>query len=375
MTRYDDLPPYEPDEFEEGPPRSPRRFRGLVITGLLALVAAAAIIAFLVREQSRADPPVEPALLSDTQLRAAPRVDAEIVASLAAETAVDLHGRSEDGAWLVIAEQGKPDARGWVPLLAVRNAGDLEVVPLVAGPLVPTVSQSPPASPVNTRAGPSMTPTATGGATLTPTATPTDTISPGLADVRVQEVTSRSNRLALVVANVGTADAPLELDIALDGGPPRRVALGTELAPEQSYEVVLSDVYVQRRASVTVTITPVGGAGAARSNSATAVVDPDEPNDIEVLPPASDPDDGHLIVTMRNNSLIPLIGIATISVRELPPSNQLMGRADTPFDLLPGATIEVDFTDIEVGDLARLHVSMETDAVTDAEIGNNSYPQ
>lgn len=360
---------YEPpdDLTYEDDPRPPRRFRGIIITGVLALAAAAAIVAFLVREQGQgSDTPSGPALLSDTQLRAAPRIDAEIVASLPAETAVDLHGRSEDGAWLVIAEQAKPDPRGWVPLLAVRNAGDLEALPLVAAPPVATSSRSP--SPVSTNAAVSSTPSATASSTPTPTAT----VPPGTADVRVQEVTSRGNRLALIVANVGTANAPPEIDIALDGGAPRRVTLDAVLAPEQSTEVILDDIFVQRRASVTVTVTPVGAGG--RPSSATAVVDPDEPNDLEVLAPTADPDDGHLIVTLRNNSPIPLVGVATMSVRQLP-TNELLARYDAPFNLAPGATTAIDFADVTALDLASLHVNVETDAVTDAEIDNNSYPR
>jgi hypothetical protein len=365
---YDDLP------YDDGA-RPPRRFRGLIITGLVALVAGAAVAGFLVREQSQdGGTPAEPALLSETQLRAAPQPDAEIVASLPAETAIDLHGRTEDGAWLVIAEQGQASPRGWVPLLAIRNAGDIEAVPLVAAPPRSAGTQSPlaVASPVTTRAAVSMTPTPT--ATFTLTTTPAAAIASGTADVRVQEVTSRSNRLALIVANVGTAVAPPEFDLALDGGPPRRVMLEAELPPEQSSELVLGDVYVQRRASVTVTITPAGAGATAKSSSATAVVDPDQPNDLELLPPASHPDDGHLVVTLRNNSAIPLVGGAIISVRELPPSNQLLARSEAPFNLAPGATTEVQFTDVIV-DLAQLHVSVETSAVTDAEIGNNSYPR
>ncbi len=365
MTSYE-----PPDDLTyDDDPRPPRRFRGLIITGILTIAAAAAIVAFLVREQGQgSESSSGPALLSDTQLRAAPRVDAEIVASLPAETSVDLHGRSEDGAWLVIAEQANPDPRGWVPLLAVRNAGDLETLPLVAAPPVPTSSRSP--SPVSTSAAVSSTPSATASSTSTATAT----VPSGTADVRVQELTSRGNRLALIVANVGTASAPPEIDIALDGGAPRRVILDAVLAPEQSTEVILNDIFVQRRATVTVTVTPVGATG-GRPSSATAVVDPDEPNDLEVLPPTAAPDDGHLIVTLRNNSPIPLRGVAIISVRELPPSNLLLARTEAPFDLAPGATVGVDFTDVAGVDLTTLHVNIETDAVTDAEIDNNSYPR
>jgi hypothetical protein len=343
-----------PQEGSSDPPGR-FRFRGLLITGTLALVAAAAIVAVFVRMQGGEATSTGPSLLSDTQLRAAPRPDAEVVASLAAHTALDLLGRSEDNAWLIVAAEGQPGQRGWVPLLAVRNAGDLASLPAVPVPLVATARPSPTAS-----------------ASVIATPSPTVAARTGPADLRIQQIGSRDNRLLLTVTNVGSTNSPREVEVSIEGEQPQQLDLGRELAPGDTVEVLLSSVYVQRRASVTVTLTGVGG---TTGNSVMAIVEPDQPNDLELLPPVSDAADGHLVVTLRNNSPIPVLGTATISVREPPPSNRLVARYDAPFDLPPEATTAVDFTDVLVVDPLELSINVSTDAITDAELGNNIYPR
>jgi hypothetical protein len=194
---------YDPYYGDTPPPPRGFRFRGLVLTGALALLVAAGIVAVLVFMQRDEEPAAQPALLSDTQLRAAPSPDAAIVASLSVNAAIDLLGRSEDSSWLVIAERGRPDPRGWVPLLAIRNPGDLAALPAVSAPVVAT----PP-------------PRATVTPTPTTPSSPTATAPPGTADLRIQEVTSRNNQLLLVITNVGSAAGPREIAVLVEGEQP-----------------------------------------------------------------------------------------------------------------------------------------------------------
>lgn len=349
------------------PPPTPR-LRRLLIPVAVVLVGASVVIVILVRMQGNEATSHPPALLGETQLRAAPRSDAEIVASLAANTVIDLLGRTDDGSWLIIVPESHNDPKGWVPLISIRNAGDLTALPNVTIP-------SDTAPPTQTAHGASPSPTLGTSRTATPTSTPSSRATGG-ADVRVQEMGSRSNRLLLVIANVGGASAPQILEVTVDNETPRRIDLGKQLTPGETAEIVLTTEYVQRRASVTVAVSTGGGAaGNGEARTATAVVSPDQPNDIELLPPSLRAGDGHLVVTMRNNSTIPLFGTATISVREPPPSNRLLARHDAPFDMQPSATLDVDFSDLRDLDPAPLRISISTDAITDADTGNNNYPR
>ncbi len=326
------------------------------------------MVVILVRLQGDEATSQPPALLGETQLHAAPRSDAEIVASLAANTVVDLLGRSDDGSWLIVAPERHNDPNGWVPLISIRNAGDLTALPNVTVP-------SAIAPPSQTAHGTGSSPTPDASRTTTPTSTPSSQAT-GDADVRVQEIGSRGNRLLLVIANVGGASAPQMLEVTVDNETPRRIDLGKKLAPGEASEIVLPTEYVQRRASVTAAVSTGGGtAGNGEARTATAVVSPDQPNDIELLPPSLRAGDGHLVVAMRNNSSIPLFGTATISVREPPPSNRLLARHDAPFDMQPSATLDVDFSDLRDLDPAPLRISISTDAITDADMGNNNYPR
>lgn len=334
------------------------RVRPVLIAAAVALTGAAALVGILARPQT-AEQPNAPALLGDTQLREAPRQDAPIVTSLAADTPVELLAVSDDGYWLSVVPQRQRTPRGWVPLISVRNTGDLAMLPRTV-----TSAMTATASPV----APSAT-------AMTPAVSPVATSLQ--ADVRIEQLDSRGNRLHLVVRNMGAVAAPQLLQVTVDDRAAREVDLGRELPPGETAEFVLETEYVQRRASVTVTVHVVGDqdAGASTGATATAVVEPDEPNDLELLAPSADAGDGHLIVSMRNNSPIPLVGTATVSVREPPPSNRLVARLDAPFDVEPKVSFDVDFVEIREPDPAAFYIVLSTDALTDADLGNNTYPR
>ena len=375
-------------------PLPPQSFRGLAITAGVALAAALVVVLLLVRSQSggSSEPPT-PALLSETQVHALPSADAEIVGLVAAETAVTIFGRSQDSAWLMVSPTTQPSPRGWVPVLSIRNAGDLAALaPMDSGAPArvastattiavaasttvtataltnsspspsPTASQSPPPAA-------SASPTGT-AVTVTPTGTPTIGI-----DLRVDKIGSEGNRLFMVLKNFGTVVSPAMVQVRVNDGAPLSLQV-MPLATGDTTRVIFDSEYVQRRATVTIALLPPAGSPAGtQTKSATAVIEPDKPNDIELLPPEI-AEDGHLRIVLRNNSPIPIVGAVTVSVRAAAPPSGLLARRDVPIDLEVGAMVTVDFTNIvPVGrDTSTVHVSLNTDAITDADPANDNYP-
>lgn len=376
----------------EPEPSQTNWLRGLAITAVVALLGAGAVVAVLmfVRDDSpAASKSTAPTLLSETQLRATARADAETVGSLPGETEVSILGRSPDSSWLMVSPTTDANPRGWVPVLAVRNAGDLarvtaldvgSPVATINSPIVATATRtSTPSIPTSTPT-PSVTPTASATATKTPVAsatpgtTPTGTPTAGI-DVRVEQIGSDQNRLFIVLRNYGNQTSPPVLEVRVNNGPPSVIDI-SELEPGDTTKFIFDDEYVQRRATVTVAVVPPAGSPAgATAKTATAVVEPDQDNDIELLTPEVD-SDGHLRIVLLNQSPIPIVGLATVSIRSATPPNTLLARQDVAINLEVGDVVEVDFPSIKPvdGDIDTLSVSVTTDAITDANPANDNFP-
>ena len=217
--------------------------------------------------------------------------------------------------------------------------------------------------------------TVTPAAGSPPEATPT--LTPDFPDLVVDDVYSRDNRLVVVVANDGSADADGPIEVSVDGGPAQRIDVGKPLRPGDRLERTLEHEYIQRRAQVVVTVT---GSAALREENAgnnvfAGVVAPDAPNDLEIAAVEYAGDDGHLVVTLRNHSPIPLRGTVTIGVRQTAPTNQPLVREERPLDIAAGGMQPFDFPDFSGVPLDFLRVILFTDAINDADISNNSFPR
>lgn len=332
-------------------------------TGALAWAAAAVSVALLaaltvfvagvlLRDgDSGGAPSGPPQLREAVTLRAAPDEGAAPVASLGAGATVVLRGRSRNGAWLVVELPGRLDVVGWVPAGVVENAGDVLALPVVEAPVAGEPS---------------------------PVATATQPGAVDLPDLVLEEAFVRENRLVIVVRNAGLADAVGPIYASVDGGIPQRVDAGDKpLRPGDSLEAVLTNEYVQLRAAVEIEV----GMGLATveargdNNRLETVVVPDRPNDLEVFSAALHPDDGHLVVTVRNNSVIPLVGTVTLAVRRAHPESELLERLQAPLEVDSLGIQEYDFDQLIDVDLTRIEVILESDAINDADRTNNVYPR
>jgi hypothetical protein len=190
-------------------------------------------------------------------------------------------------------------------------------------------------------------------------------------------VTVRQDRLVVLVANDGAAEFSSPIMVTVSDGTPRQIDLGTPLRPGEALEAVLNTEYVQRRAKVTVVVATVAELDSAnlRNNRLEAVVGPDQPLDLELQSAALDPLDGHLVVTVHSHAPIPLVGVITITVRELPPSNRLLAASDQSLDVAAGSMQSFDFRDLIRPDLSRLMVGISTDAIADADAANDTFPR
>ena len=111
------------------------------------------------------------------------------------------------------------------------------------------------------------------------------------------------------------------------------------------------------------------------NNTWTGIVGPDVPNDIEILSAAIEDADKHLVVTIRNNSPIPVAGTFTVSVRETSEGAKLLGRGQATSEIAAGDTLELPFPEITEIDLTRARAILSTDAIDDPVLANNSYPR
>lgn len=347
----------------DAPPRRPALmvwFGGGAV--LLAAAAAIAVGAFFVFRYD-ADAPVEeivvpgrPTLMRAAALRATPDARGEPLAQLATGTLVDLVGRSTDGLWLVVTPVDEPDLLGWVSADAVGGTGDTADLAVVAA--AGTVSQASPGS-------------------VTPTTGPTFT--PDYPDLALEAVTSRDNRLAVSIANVGAGDVTARVRVTVNDGEPQVVGAkpGEPLRAGGFIEWVLPEEYVQRRAvaRVTVTTDPVIAEETLENNALEVIVEPDLPNDIEIVDARNVPPEQFLRAEIRNNSPIPIVGPATVTVRTTDGTTTLLGRRDVALDLAPGGTLDVDFVTITNLDFTRAQVLVVTESINDAVALNNVFPR
>ena len=331
---------------------------GAAIVLATAALAAFTVVVLLGDEEREGATPRSPTLTRDVTLLSAPDPAADPVAPVRLQAGVPVLpvGRSGDSGWLVLEVPGR-DVSGWVPADAVDAPGDVPSLPVLgeAAP-GPTASATPAAAAAN-------------GA-------PTQT--PDYPDLAIDAVFARENRLVVTIINLGDADVGGAIFITVDGGDRTRIDVGGKpLRPGETLETVLAGEYVQRRARVTVEVLP--GAGVeeqeTENNRLESVVAPDLPNDLEVLSAERDAADGHLTVAVRNNSLIPLVGVVAIAVRETAPSPRLLQRLDAPLDVAEGATQHYEFPTLIDLDLGRIQVLLSSDAINDAVQANNVFPR
>ncbi len=325
----------------------------LVVGGAIAAVVVS--VMFLSGRQQTTTPTARlanPTLARALGLREAPRADGSIVATLPTGTHLRLLGRLADGSWLFASPVEQIAVAGWVPVEAVREAGDIATLAVIDATTGEVAVGAPGrAEPVaSARAG------------------------VGAPDLVLQSVGAQQDRLAIVVRNIGSGDLNDAIIVTIDGGTPRRIDVGKPLRPGESLQAVLNTEYVQRRARVAVAVS-TGGDATPDNNRQDAVVDPDEPLDLELQSAAPDPRDGHLVVTLRAHSPIPLVGTVSISVRESPPSNRLIASTEAPLDIAAEGTQRFDVAEAIRVDLTRVTVSIATAAIADANPVNDSYPR
>ena len=337
-----------------------------------ALTAGAVFLLLDTDEEVEAPPPAEPTespapiaerptMARSTHALDAPGSGGWSRGTLTAGTPLRIEGRSADSQWVAVSELGADGASaaspvaGWVPIDAVAGLSDidsLEVVDARAYRLPVATSTAEP----ETEARP--------------------TLAPDLPDLVVREVFARENRLVVLVANEGSGDADGAIEASVDGGPFRRIDTGKALRPGDELERAVEGAYVQRRSRVSITLRAPGTEEEDTTNNAfEGEVAPDMYNDIEVLSVAIDPDGGHIVVELRNNSPIPLVGAVTLAVHESTPDGPLLLRDEFPLDVEAGATSRYDLRALTDVDAASILVTVSTDAISDADSENNTYPR
>ena len=332
------------------------------VTGVTAVVAVALLAGGDDAEPSDDASTAGPVAALRIEVLDAPGAGGSALATLPAGTPLRVEGRSADGGWLAVTELdldrgtlAEPVA-GWAPADAVAGVANPAAFAVVAADRF------------------RLPPLAGAPASATPSSGPT--LTPDLPDLRVDDVYARDNRLVVVVANAGSADADGPIEVSVDGGPPHRIDVGKPLRPGDTLEQVLDGEYVQRRAEVSVALSAAAaGEENAGNNLFSGVVEPDSPNDLEILEAAIDPDGDHLVVTVRNNSLIPLTGQVTIGVRQTAPTNQLLLREELPLEVAAGGTQRFDLTELSGVGIEFLRVILSSNAISDADSANNTFPR
>jgi hypothetical protein len=290
--------------------------------------------------------PDGPALKRDTPLRSAPREDASLLIRLEARTKLRVVGKSPDGAWVAAAAVDRPDLVGWLASDSVEGI-DLAGIGIVT-------------------ADPSA------AATRTVPAGPSD-----LPDLRIESAYVKDNRLYVSVLNLGPADLRGTLMASVDGGPAAPIEGKSDegLRAGQRIQASVRGVYVQIRGAVNVTITtsPSVAEIDIANNTFSGIVEPDQPTDLEIS--SVERTATALVVTVRNRSSIPISGIYTVTVREPLPGTRLLGRLEQSGTIEPNGTIAIPFADLRDVDMSRIAVNLSTDAISDAVLGNNTYPR
>ena len=319
---------------------------------VVAAAVTAALVVMLLRPGRVDVEPAGPTLSREVTLRVAPFADADPIAIVSAGAPVLLAARSPDGAWYMVELAGSDRWAGWAPAEAIAGAEGASELPVVV---------------VGTEPAPAGS------------AAPTQTAD--LPDLIVEAVYSRDNRLVVVIANEGNADVAAPITITVGGVPHAAGVAGKPLRPGDQLETTLDDEYVQRRASVVIEVSAEGvEEDDTANNRRTFVVTPDIANDLEVIAveldaPAQDGTTS-VRITVRNNSVTPIVGTATIAIRRVTPSNELLARFDEPLEIAAGAThVYEERLPDPGGDVADLQVILSSDAINDANPANDVYPR
>ncbi len=341
-----------------------RRQRLLLWTGGVALVAimvasTGLILATIVSRDRESVPSTgegRRALATrPLAIRSAPDSLTAIVGHLEPGDEVVLRGRTGAGDWLLVYAAGDPTTDGWVPADAVDHGFSPDQIVVVVAPPVRrpvTDAGSVPAVP---------------------------TFTPDLADLTIDTVLARGNRLAVIVVNRGEADFVGTILVSVDGQEPIPAdgQLGERLRPDERLEIVLESEYVQRRASVRVEVStsPPAAGEPTENNTVEAIVRPDQPNDLAIQTISHDGPNGALRITVRNNSPIPITGIVTLSARERSGARAELGTVRPLVALDPGETLEVDFPLGARVNLVNIEALMNSLAIDDADTSNNVFPR
>jgi len=213
-----------------------------------------------------------------------------------------------------------------------------------------------------------------------PTPVPgTVTQPPDLPDLRIESVFSRANRLVAVIVNDGPGDLPTPILVAVNEGTPIRIETkaGEPLRARERVEATVPGEYVQLRArpSVRVLTEPANREVNTQNNTWTGIVEPDRPNNLGITGAVAAGADRHLVITVQNDSPIPVHGMITLTVREALPSTVLLGRDARELLLEPGKTVDVPFPEIRQVQLTGITVRLSTDAIHDAVLADDSYPR
>jgi hypothetical protein len=348
--------------------RSPRLAWLAPLAAFAAVAGVTAIVAVALLADDDDDGPATdradagPAAAGSIAVRDAPSEGAALLATLPAGTLLRIEGRSADGGWLAVTElglDGRPPAMpvaGWAPAAAIDGVADAEALTVVDAERYRRPTLAPGAG--------------------APPAEASPTLTPDVPDLLVEDVYARANRLVVLVSNGGSADAEGPIEVSVDGGPAQRIDVGKPLRPGDTLEGVLESEYVQLRAAVTVTVR----AGEIReenagNNTFSGVVAPDEPNDLEVFGVELEPDGDYVVVIVRNNSPIPLGGAVTIGVRQTAPTDQLLLREQRALEIEAGGTQRFELTALTGIGVEFLRVILSTDAISDADSANNTFPR
>lgn len=327
---------------------------GLAIVVVTGVVAALLVVVLFDGDGDGVQPGT--VLNREVTLRSSPDAGSGALATLDGGVAIIVTARSADGEWVAVEVEGRGFV-GWAPADAIENLTD---------PTQPADGSGP----ARTAASASATATAAG---------PTQT--PDYPDLQLEAIYSRDNRLVVAITNVGDADVDGAVFVIVDGGEPVLESVGGKpLRPGDTLEAVLEHEYVQRRGTVVVEVR-LGEdmqEGSLDNNRLEVVLSPDVPNDLEVAAVTLDATSAVLTVTVKNNSIIPVVGVATIAVRQTAPSSALIVRFDVLLGIEAGGTQQYEQTlevDGELPPLANLQVILFSDAINDAVEANNTFPR
>ena len=132
---------------------------------------------------------------------------------------------------------------------------------------------------------------------------------------------------------------------------------------------------IRARVALRVVTEPANRAAKTDNNTWSGIIEPDQPNNLGITRAIAEGDDRHLVVTVGNDSPIPVRGSITLTVREALPSTTLLGRDVREVLLEPGKAVDIPFAEVRQVDLTRIAVRLSTDAIHDAVLADDSYPR